>query len=148
MAELDDKPANWQLSENLDHDRDSFSISDHWTVSAGDVEIALVELPPPSALGLRLVATVHVQDVTICHGTTRWDLHSRYVVTLDVAAVARGNKARKGHLNHLRYNRKSALKSRREQHSEVVAQGQQLSSLIGKIVNQLGVFAIPAIICH
>jgi hypothetical protein len=33
-------------------------------------------------------------------------------------------------------------------HGQVVAQGKQLSSLVGKIVYQFGIFTIPAIVCH
>ncbi len=69
MAEFDDERANGQLPQYFHHDRDGFGISNHRAVSTGNVKVALVELPPPSALGLRLVATVTVQSVTTNHRT-------------------------------------------------------------------------------
>ena len=64
MAQLDNEAANWQLSQDLHHDGHSFSVCNHGTVRSGDVEVALVELAPSAALGLRLVATVHAQGVS------------------------------------------------------------------------------------
>jgi hypothetical protein len=74
----------------------------------------------------------------------RVNVHPGYVVALDIAAVAGCHKTSERHLKQPHLKRKTPKILWPRAHSKVITQGQQLPPLVRKVVDQLGVLAVPA----